>query len=144
MATFFYLGKFPKAPGTVGTIGALVLIPFMAWLSPIFQVLAIFLLVGASIFISEAYQKQTQKNDPSEVVIDEVAGMWVALCLVPITWKIVLVAFVLFRLLDILKPFPIGYLDKKVKGGLGIVLDDVAAGLLVNIFLHVMIYYFGN
>lgn len=144
MATFFYLGKSPKAPGTVGSVGALVFIPLMLWLPPIFQMLAVLSLVGLSVFVSEAYHKQTQKSDPSEVVIDEVAGMWVALCLVPITWKIVLVAFVLFRLLDILKPFPIGYLDKKVKGGLGIVLDDVVAGLLVNIFLHVMIYYFGG
>jgi len=144
LATFFYLGKSPKAPGTVGTLGALLFVPLLMLMQPLLQMLFILSFVAVAIFVSEIYQRQTGAKDPSEVVIDEVAGFWVAICLVPVTWKILVVAFILFRFLDILKPFPIGYIDKKVSGGAGIVLDDVVAGLIVNIFLHTMIYYFGG
>ena len=128
----------------MGTIGAVLFVPLLVMMQPLIQMMFVLAFVAVAIFVSEIYQRQTQKKDPSEVVIDEVAGFWVAICLVPLTWKILLVAFVLFRILDILKPFPIGYIDKKVSGGAGIVLDDVVAGLIVNIFLQIMIYHFGG
>ena len=80
--------------------------------------------------------------DAPEIVADEVAGMWIALVLVPKIWWLALVAFALFRLLDIAKPGPIGKLDRDVHGGLGVMLDDVVAGLVVSIVLYVSVWAF--
>ena len=78
-------------------------------------------------------------DDASEIVADEVAGMWLALAFLPTLWWLVLLAFALFRLLDILKPGPIGWLDREVKGGLGVMLDDLLAGAVVGIVLYVAV-----
>ena len=78
-------------------------------------------------------------DDASEIVADEIVGMWLALALLPAVWWLGLIAFALFRWLDIAKPGPIGWLDREVKGGLGVMLDDLAAGLVVGIVLYVSI-----
>ena len=76
-------------------------------------------------------------GDPGFVVIDEVAGQWLVLLAAPLDWRFYLAAFVLFRLFDIWKPFPIDWLDRTVKGGLGIMLDDVMAALCALILLAI-------
>ncbi len=78
-------------------------------------------------------------HDSQEVVIDEVVGYLVAFTWLPMNWTSVVTAFVLFRALDIVKPFPISWLDRKVKGGLGTVVDDLAAGLVANIILQAVL-----
>jgi phosphatidylglycerophosphatase A len=72
-------------------------------------------------------------------VIDEVIGFLITMTWLPMTWQAYLAGFLLFRVLDIFKPFPIGYLDEKVPGGLGVVADDVAAGMIANIILQVVL-----
>ncbi len=138
LATFFYSGLSPKAPGTVGTVASIPLVLFAYyWGSTIYVVLTM-LVVISSIFVCQLYEQQNGGHDGGEIVIDEVAGFLITMALIPLTVKSVVLGFILFRLLDILKPFPISYLDKKVKGGFGVVLDDLVAGLIANIILQVL------
>ena len=149
LATWFGSGLFPKAPGTMGTIAAL---PF-AW--GIVEYWGIMALLYAAIIvsiigvpISNAYMKQfNREHDPKEVVIDEVAGIWLTIAgfLVPVQAEILPVwvllgSFVLFRLFDIWKPWPISWADKKVGGGLGVMLDDVLAAIVAIIVGYILTY----
>ena len=138
LATFMYAGLSPKAPGTAGTVAAIPFVLGAALLGNIFYVGATISLVIASIFICQLYEQQNQVHDSSEIVIDEVAGFFVAMALLPISFKAFVLAFIIFRLFDILKPFPINYMDKNVQGGFGVVADDVLAGLFTNIILQVL------
>ena len=133
ISTFFYLGRLPKAPGTWGSIGALfvwILIPESLLFR--FTLLVITLIIG---FIAcEFSLQQIDDPDPSYIVIDEVVGLWIALLFVPKTIFFFLLGFVLFRLFDILKPSFI-YSAQFLKGSLGVMLDDILAGLLVMLIL---------
>lgn len=136
IATVFGVGHLKPAPGTWGTAVAL---PFgvmlLEW--PFVHMAACIVLFFISVWASGKYACQIDPaQDPSEVVVDEFLGMWIALVWLPQSWLVILLAFVSFRLLDIVKPFPISILDKKGRGGLGIVADDVAAGILTNVILH--------
>ena len=130
IATFFGAGKSPKAPGTIGTLAAL---PF-GWVLgelggvPLLAVATLFAF-GIGWWASEKYVQDTGKEDPSEVVIDEVAGIWLTLCFMPQEWLFYALAFAAFRFFDILKPWPVSWADRRIKGGLGIMLDDILAGL---------------
>ncbi|MCB0389788.1 MAG: phosphatidylglycerophosphatase A [Bdellovibrionales bacterium] len=137
-ATWGYLGRSPKAPGTVGTIGTLPLAYLFYQFNDYGYVIATFVFTLFSLFICIAYENVFQTHDPQEVVIDEVAGFLIAMTLLPFTWQAILLAFVLFRVLDILKPFPIGWADKKIKGGLGVLADDIFAGVFSNVILQIV------
>ena len=95
-------------------------------------------IVALAILIADIYEKEHGDHDRQEIVIDEIAGFLVTMALIPFDWRWMILGFVLFRILDILKPFPISYLDQKVKGGLGVVVDDVAAGMIANIILQIL------
>ena len=139
-ATWFGTGIIPFAPGTWGSLAAL---PFAAGaysLGFFFSCLSLALMVMLSIPVSERASKIMNREDPPSVVIDEVAGIFVALFLIPVSWTSIISGFVLFRVLDILKPFPAGLIDKKVKGGTGIVLDDVVAGIYANVCLRLILF----
>ena len=82
-------------------------------------------------------------GDDSAITIDEVLGQWVALIAIPKTWWLVLVAFIGFRVLDILKPDPVGWIETKFDGAAGVMLDDLIAGVLVVAVLHALIFWFG-
>jgi phosphatidylglycerophosphatase A len=131
--TFFYLGNLPKAPGTFGSIGGLLsglgILNIMPP-STLFS-LAVALSVVAVVEIDK-YEKITKTHDSSKIVIDEVAGMWFAMSLVPNDIWIMILVFVLFRAYDIFKPSFIGRVDRDVKGGLGVMLDDVLAGFMAG------------
>ena len=86
------------------------------------------IITGIGIWAADRTQDLLRKKDPSAVVIDEVAGFMTAMLLLPMTWSSLLLAFFLFRIFDVLKPFPIKHLEK-LKGGFGIVLDDLLAGV---------------
>ena len=88
---------------------------------------------------SQRITAQFGVDDAAEIVADEVAGMWLALALLPQIWWLAVLAFLGFRWLDIAKPGPIGWLDREVKGGLGVMLDDVLAGAVVGFVLYVSI-----
>ena len=127
VATFFYLGKLPFAPGSWGSLGALLL-----WLllpvtfSVHLTVIVILFILG--IYSSSKMVIYMEDPDPSEVVIDEVVGMGISLFMLPHSLELYLLAFILFRIFDIYKPFFI-YRTQNLSGGWGIMLDDVLAGL---------------
>jgi phosphatidylglycerophosphatase A len=132
-ATGLGTGKIPVSPGTFGSLLGLLL----AWcLSGITGGwLALFLLVfcGLAIWMAHEAEQILGRKDPGAIVIDEICGMLIACAGLPLTAVAAVSLFVLFRLFDILKPFPVGWLDRHLAGGLGIVADDLAAGLLANL-----------
>lgn len=138
LATFFYVGKVPKAPGTWGTLAALPLWYGLSFFNPLWYMTVVFILVLISIFICQIYEKNTESHDSKEIVIDEVVGFLITMTWLPVTWQSAIFGFVLFRFFDILKPPPIRQLDQKVQGGVGVVIDDVAAGILANILLQIV------
>lgn len=136
MATWGGLGRLPRAPGTFGTLGAIPFVAFLAILGPYAYLLSSLFFIFIAILICQAYEDLSGQHDCSEVVIDEVAGYLLAMTWLPVTWQSVLASFVLFRLLDAVKPYPINKLDHEVGGGFGVVADDLVAGLLTNIVLQ--------
>lgn len=132
------LGRLPKAPGTFGTLAGLPLAYGLSQVGPHFYLVACVVLLGFSIFACELHERQIARHDAQHIVIDEVVGYLIAFAWLPQTWQSLLAAFVVFRFFDILKPYPISVLDQKVKGGLGVMIDDVAAGLAANIVLQAL------
>lgn len=138
LATFFGVGKSPKAPGTMGTLAALPLAAVLLLLGPFYHMGFSLLLFPVSVVAAELYERQKGSHDAQEIVIDEVLGLLITMTWLPMTWQSFVFGFFLFRLLDIWKPFPISYLDQKIQGGLGVVIDDVVAGLVANIILQLI------
>lgn len=141
LATFFYLGKASIAPGTLGTLGAVPVVILLGLANPIVYVLGTVGIGIASVFVAQQYEHQFGVHDSRNVVIDEVVGFLVAMIWLPLTWQTLVAAFVMFRIFDIWKPFPINLIDQKVKGGVGVVLDDVVAGIATNLILHAVHAY---
>lgn len=136
LSTWFYSGLLNPAPGTWGTIAAL---PFAYGLI-VLDNIWITLAAIAAVFIiglwgGDVMEKQTGIHDDKRIVIDEVAGMWIAIIPATLNPLTLLAAFVLFRFFDILKPWPIGWVDKKVKGSFGVMFDDIIAGIFAAIIL---------
>ena len=143
-SSFFYLGYSPFAPGTAGTLGAVPLYLLMIhFLQGPSYLLASVLFIAFSIFISFRAVGFYQKSDPGEIVIDEVAGYLVAMTFISPTLLNIVLGFLLFRFFDIVKPFPTRQLEA-LRGGYGIVLDDVAAGMWTNISLLLINSYIIN
>lgn len=141
LAFGFGSGLSPRAPGTMGTIVAVPLYLLMAaFLSPYVYLGLIIASFVIGIYLCGRTAKDLGVHDHGGIVWDEFVGYWITMFMVPVTWYWVLSGFILFRLFDILKPFPIGWLDKKVEGGVGIMLDDVLAGVYAAICLQIMIY----
>ena len=141
-ATGGLIGFSPVAPGTFGSLAALpicLLISLMP-IGPALIVVAA--LIMFSTWIAHAAEKIEAQKDPSQVVVDEICGMAIALFALPFTPFFVIGGFALFRVFDILKPFPIQWVDKKVPGGLGIMLDDIIAGIFANGLMRLGIHYF--
>ena len=102
--------------------------------------MAVLLFIALAIWISGAAAKTLQRRDPGCIVIDEIAGMVVTFIGLPFTLTTAVLGFILFRLLDILKPFPIRTLDQRLSGGLGIVADDVVAGIFANTIVRILLF----
>lgn len=134
LATVGGIGLLPKFPGTWGTVAALPLAFCLSYLDLMTAATITFLFIIFSIAVCHVYEKDRPEHDSSEIVIDEVAGFLVAALGLQGWWLIV--AFILFRFFDIVKPPPISAIDRKVSGGFGVVLDDVAAGLITNALIH--------
>lgn len=136
LALGFGSGLSPKAPGTMGTLVAIPLVWLLAqWSVEIYvAVTAVAVVVG--IWICAYSAKAMGEHDHPAIVWDEIAGYAVAMTLLPPTLLNLALAFVLFRLFDILKPGPIGWCDKKLHGGLGIMADDVLAGIAACVLIH--------
>ena len=138
LATFFYSGCAPKAPGTFGTLAAIPLWYMLAQFSILPYMVVVFILAILGILVSQAYESVVQKHDSKEIVIDEVVGFLITMTWLPLTWQSAVFGFVLFRFFDILKPPPIRQLDQKIGGGVGVMVDDIAAGIICNIILQII------
>jgi len=141
LATGFYVGNIPFAPGTFGSLIGLPFCYLLAEIQLAAAIIATLLLIGLAIWISNAAERTLKRKDPGCIVVDEMAGMAVTLIGLPFNFTTVVTGFILFRILDILKPFPIRVLDKRLSGGLGIVADDVVAGIFSNIIIRMLLYY---
>ncbi len=140
LATGFYSGYCPIAPGTCGTLLGILVYIFFSALSPFLYVLTTVATVFLAIWASSWAENFFLRKDSPCIVIDEMAGFLVTMCLLPPTWLTILLGFLFFRLFDIIKPPPARFIEEKVKGGWGIVLDDVVAGIYGNGVIH-FIYF---
>ena len=146
--TFFYSGLLRPAPGTWGSLaGAIVGVGIYYYIGLETLFMASILLFLASISIIDSYEAKSGTHDDSSIVIDEVAGVWLAISIALSSWQqlgvdqfgwiSVVLAFVFFRILDITKPSIIGRLDRNLKGGLGVMSDDMVAGLFAGLIAAV-------
>lgn len=132
-STFFYIGYLPLAPGTWGSLAAAA----VWWIIPsnvFLQLFLIICIVWAGIFFSGKESQRTNEKDPARIVIDEVAGMWLTLLIIPKELSLFIIGFLLFRLLDISKPWIVNRVQS-LEGGLGIMADDILAGFISWILL---------
>jgi len=140
LATGGYVGRIPFAPGTFGSLIGLPLCFLLAGIQLPAAIVAALIFILLAIWISGAAAKTLKRKDPGCIVIDEIAGMVVTFIGLPFTLTTAVLGFILFRILDILKPFPIRTIDQRLSGGLGIVADDVVAGIFANILLRILLY----
>ena len=140
LGTWFGSGLAPIAPGTFGTLAATPLVALSAIFSPMWSALFLIIMTLVAIWASQVAQNLLETVDPSEVVIDEVAGFLLAMLLIPLSWGTLIVGFVLFRIFDIWKPWP-AKAAERLHGGLGIVMDDLAAGLYANLGLRLILCF---
>jgi len=132
--TFFYTGLSPYAPGTAGSIAAAIVGYFILQYFPISTlVLLCILLTLIAVKEIDKYEQINNKHDPKEIVIDEVVGVWLAFSLSGATMAQMFLSLVFFRLYDIWKPSIIGKIDKDYSGGIGVMGDDIVAGILAGI-----------
>ena len=137
--SFFYLGKIKYAPGTV--VSALTaFIWYKIDFSKNTQILIIMTIVFFGLFLCYCYSKYNKDKDPSFIVIDEFAGMSIALFLVPKVFYLYLLSFLLFRIFDIFKPGLISH-SEKIGYGIGIMLDDIISGIIALSLIHLFVYW---
>jgi len=143
LATGLGSGLSPLAPGTVGSALALPIWWFaFADLPPLAQLGLVAALAAASIWVVDRACRAARVGDASAIVLDEFVGQWIALLGAPKSMIAVGVAFVLFRVFDIAKPWPVSWVDRNLRGGLGVVLDDVVAAVLAALVLQLSVALF--
>jgi phosphatidylglycerophosphatase A len=141
LATGFGSGLAPFAPGTMGTLVGVVICLLCLPLPWPMRLLIVIALSALSIYVSGRAEKIYQKKDDQRIVIDEIIGLQITMLPVAINVLNLFAGFVLFRIFDILKPFPIGNLQR-LPGGWGVVIDDVAAGIYAGLVLWLLVYLF--
>jgi phosphatidylglycerophosphatase A len=133
-------GASPRAPGTVGTLAAVPLWYLLAQTPPMIYLLLVLLAFVIGIWLCGRTSHDLGVHDHGGIVWDEFVGYWITMIAVPVDWVWAAAGFILFRLFDILKPWPIGPVDRRVHGGLGIMLDDLLAGIMAAAVLHGLIW----
>ncbi|MGB9629178.1 MAG: phosphatidylglycerophosphatase A [Thermodesulfobacteriota bacterium] len=137
-ATGFGVGYSPIVPGTLGTLLAIPLYLFLSEIpSPIYE-LTLMGFFFLSVWISERAEQFFGKKDDRRIVIDEIMGFFITMLWLEKSLFVIIMGFILFRFFDILKPFPLRNLEKRWRGGYGVVLDDVVAGIYANILIHLL------
>jgi len=140
VATVAYCGYFPFAPGTVGSAAGLVVYLLVWWShSAIVEIGLIVGLFAAGVWAGTTAERYFGGIDPGQVVIDEVVGMLITLAFITVGWSAALAGFVLFRIFDVIKPFPAGRLES-LHGGLGVMADDAMAAVYANLSLRVVMW----
>jgi phosphatidylglycerophosphatase A len=137
IGTFCYIGYVPIIPGTFGSLATFVPYFFLSYLTWPFYLATIIFVIAAGIWAAGKLEATTKIIDPSFVVVDEVAGQLVTLFLIPFSWPALISGFIIFRIFDIVKPFPAGRAEK-LPGGWGIMLDDVLVGVYGNLLLQII------
>ena len=137
-------GLVPRAPGTAGTAVAIPIYLAIGAAPPAVYVLGLAFVVGAGVWACGRTARDLGVHDHPGIVLDEIAGFLVTMTALPLEWPWVVAGFVVFRVFDIAKPWPISLADRKVGGGLGIMLDDVIAGGLACAALHAVRYAIGG
>ncbi|NHB32282.1 phosphatidylglycerophosphatase A [Helicobacter pylori] len=141
--TLFFSGYSKKAPGTIGSLVALLLgLPVLAFSANTLFLGAVFIGLIAITQIDKE-EEETKRHDSSYIVIDELVGMWLAMAISGLSLAGVILSFIFFRIYDITKPSLIGKIDKEVKGGLGVVADDALAGVLAGLSVLLVINILG-
>ena len=143
IATVGYCGYFPFAPGTVGSAAGLLFYALVWWLgSPVFEVGLIVGLFAAGVWAGTTAERYFGGVDPGPIVMDEVVGMLITLAFIPgLGWQGALAGFFLFRVFDVLKPFPAGRFEQ-LHGGLGVMADDAMAAVYANLSLRALLWLF--
>ena len=136
LAFGFGSGAAPKAPGTWGTLVAVLIYWPLSQLSPEHYLLMLLVTSVMGIYICGQTARDLGVHDHGSIVWDEFVGFWITMCAAPVGWVWVVVGFVLFRFFDIIKPWPISWIDKRITGGFGIMLDDVVAGVMAAVVLQ--------
>ncbi len=136
----FFTGYIKYAPGTFGSLAAILIYLLPGFENPTIMIAAISICIVGGIKLGTKYEKIYGK-DPSQFTLDEVIGTWISLLFVPKTILFVATAFVIWRVFDIIKPFP-ARLAEKIKGGIGIILDDVIAGFYTLLIVHIIVLLF--
>lgn len=136
----FGSGLTPKAPGTAGTLVGVILYSGLQFLSVVWYIASVVLIILVGIRVCDITARDLGVHDHPAIVWDEIAGLLVTLILAPSGWEWVLLGFVLFRCFDIFKPWPINLADERLKGGFGIMLDDIIAGIFSLICLQLIHY----
>lgn len=124
----FGVGTSPKAPGTMGTLAALLALPVLVAMPWWGQLMWLIVSSLFGVWICGRAAQELNVHDHPAIVWDEFVGLWIVFLAVPLTWSTLVVGFALFRFFDIVKPWPIRWLDRRVKGGFGIMIDDIIAG----------------
>ena len=135
LAFGFGSGAAPKAPGTWGTLAAVLIYWPLSQLSPEHYLLMLLVTSVMGIYICGQTARDLGVHDHGSIVWDEFVGFWITMFAAPVGWVWVVVGFVLFRFFDIIKPWPISWIDKKITGGFGIMLDDVIAGVMAAVVI---------
>lgn len=138
-STWFGTGLAPIMPGTIGSLAAFPMVAVLAYLGELYTIIALVVVIPLSIWAAGEGGRLLNKHDPSLVVIDEVAGLLLTFFFIPFSAPALIGGFIFFRIFDILKPFPIGWIDKNMKHGFGIVFDDLLAGIYANICVRFML-----
>lgn len=141
VATCFGVGRAPIAPGTAGSVPGVLLAYGLASAAGPWAVAAGLVAVAAvGTWAADVASRVLGHSDPRPVVVDEVAGQMLTLLFLPPTWQVLVLGFLLFRVFDILKPFPVGALER-LPGGAGIMADDLAAGIYGNLLLQAAVHF---
>ncbi|UKA01234.1 phosphatidylglycerophosphatase A [Photobacterium damselae] len=144
LATGFGSGLAPIVPGTVGTLAAIPLYWVLAQLPFLLYLFAIVIASIIGVTICQKTSDDMKVHDHGSIVWDEFVGFWITMAIAPtISWQWILAGFILFRFFDMLKPWPISWLDKHVSGGFGIMIDDIVAGFMAMISLWFVGYWLG-
>lgn len=138
IALGFGSGLMPKAPGTFGTLAAIPVYYLLRDLSLTYYLAAVVVICLSGIYACFYTSTALKVHDHPSIVVDEIAGYLITMIAIPFAWQWVIAGFVLFRLFDILKPWPISWIDKHMHGGSGIMLDDILAGVFACGVLHIL------
>lgn len=144
VASGFGAGFAPKAPGTVGTLVAIPLYLLLRELPPAYYAGVVLAMFGVGVLLCRIVETRFARHDHPSIVWDEIVGYLIAMFLAPRGWFWVALGFALFRLFDIWKPFPIGAVDRRMRGGFGVMLDDALAGVAAGAVLQVTAYLVWN